>query len=167
MTLCKKIICYTNQYIIGSKSETPIVLLLIHLEYFCLTYMHIFNLIVTIVLQLNLSLHVTKCFCLPALVSFDLTLMIILSACIDANGNPINNGLEIPTYDPCETCRCSDGHHICTAIPISCAGPPHELCVPVQDEGQCCTEFDCSRGMCMYNTKEVKRENLVSFWPLC
>lgn len=74
--------------------------------------------------------------------------MIIFSACVDANGNPINNGLEIPTYDPCETCYCSDGHHVCRTIPISCIGPPHELCIPVQDGGQCCTDFDCSRGMC-------------------
>ena len=70
------------------------------------------------------------------------------NTCTDTNGYPINEGLVIPTDDPCVSCECRGG--VCVESHAFCAGPRHERCLPVpQAPGSCCTVYDCSIGTCL------------------
>ncbi|XP_072013056.1 uncharacterized protein [Amphiura filiformis] len=74
--------------------------------------------------------------------------------CRDANGNPINEGVSVPSSDPCEVnCFCLSGERICAAI--GCLPPPDgaENCEPEYIDGECCPSYEhCEApGPCSFN----------------
>ena len=71
------------------------------------------------------------------------------TGCRDANGNTIGEGQIIPNNDPCLTCTCENGLPVC-ATPVCDRPAYYQLCEANQVQGQCCLQYDCSKGMYMY-----------------
>ena len=63
--------------------------------------------------------------------------------CVDynGNGNTVNEGQQVPSSDPCQTCLCYNGALMCSML--ACSPPPNCVILP-RVEGECCPRFDCN-----------------------
>ncbi|KAL1446702.1 hypothetical protein WDU94_003609, partial [Cyamophila willieti] len=65
--------------------------------------------------------------------------------CSDVHGI-YKSGDLVPRFGPCEECRCSDGHIVCSMI--QCDIKPG--CKTLQRPNQCCPDYQCD---CVHNGK--------------
>ncbi|XP_072013062.1 uncharacterized protein [Amphiura filiformis] len=89
--------------------------------------------------------------------------------CRDANGNPINEGVSVPSSDPCEVnCFCLSGERICAAI--GCLPPPDgaENCEPEYIDGECCPSYEhCEAGPCTWAEFQCDNGVCVPITDVC
>ena len=64
--------------------------------------------------------------------------------CLDSNGNTVNEGLQVPSSDPCQICLCYNGALMCSML--ACSPPPPNCVILPREEGECCPRFDCNTG---------------------
>ncbi|XP_072013063.1 uncharacterized protein [Amphiura filiformis] len=88
--------------------------------------------------------------------------------CRDANGNPINEGVSVPSSDPCEVnCFCLSGERICAAI--GCLPPPDgaENCEPEYIDGECCPSYEHCEGPCTWAEFQCDNGVCVPITDVC